>query len=79
MLVYDVTDRNSFENLKVWFSKIEIYANKDVVKFLVGNKQDNSLDRTVSVDEAKVFSVSFLKSDNNSRNLQQNRDVLTLK
>ena len=80
MFVYDVNSRTSFEELQEFFSNAESYADEKVVKILVGNKQDSSLDRAVSVDEAKVFQVRCsLETDNNSRNSLHQLDVSILK
>lgn len=39
--MYDVTSRESFENLNVWFSELETYSSsEDVVKMIVANKID---------------------------------------
>jgi len=40
LLVYDVTDRGSFENVSNWMSQIEQHADINVTKVLVGNKCD---------------------------------------
>eukprot|EP01060_Flectonema_neradi_P032502 TRINITY_DN517_c2_g1_i1.p1 TRINITY_DN517_c2_g1~~TRINITY_DN517_c2_g1_i1.p1 ORF type:complete len:214 (+),score=32.72 TRINITY_DN517_c2_g1_i1:53-694(+) len=42
ILVYDITDRNSFDHLMdVWMGEVESYKSfPDVVKLLVGNKKD---------------------------------------
>jgi Ras-related protein Rab-1A len=40
MVVYDVTDRASFEAIKGWMSEIEKYAQENVIRILVGNKSD---------------------------------------
>lgn len=40
LLVYDVTDRNSFNSIKTWVDEIEKNADKHVNKILVGNKCD---------------------------------------
>jgi len=54
-LVYDVTKRESFENINVWLKEIEIYATKPgVAKLLIGNKVDLS-NRTVSAEEGQNF------------------------
>ena len=39
-MVYDITDRESFENLNSWLIEIEKIANKNVFKILIGNKCD---------------------------------------
>ena len=40
MLVYDITDLESFQNLNSWLIEIEKNASKNVYKILVGNKSD---------------------------------------
>ena len=40
MLVYDVTQARSFENINKWLRNIEDHASTDVVKMLIGNKCD---------------------------------------
>eukprot|EP01087_Luapelamoeba_hula_P023461 TRINITY_DN862_c0_g1_i1.p1 TRINITY_DN862_c0_g1~~TRINITY_DN862_c0_g1_i1.p1 ORF type:complete len:131 (+),score=22.34 TRINITY_DN862_c0_g1_i1:99-491(+) len=41
ILVYDVTNRASFQHLNDWLGEIDMYCNNsDVVKLLVGNKID---------------------------------------
>jgi len=58
ILVYDVTRRSSFASLELWLGEIELYAtNRDVVKFLVGNKVDKN-NREVSREEAQKFAKS---------------------
>ena len=39
-MVYDVTDQESFNNVKQWMNEIDRYANEKVNKMLVGNKCD---------------------------------------
>lgn len=52
ILVYDVTRRETFENLQRWLEEVETYTPaNDVVKLLVGNKID--LDRQVRRAEAE--------------------------
>lgn len=41
ILVYDVSNRESFNRLTQWLTELETYATKsDIVKMLVGNKID---------------------------------------
>ncbi len=40
MIVYDVTDRESFDNVREWMQEIENYAQKNVNILLIGNKND---------------------------------------
>lgn len=53
-IVYDVTDLESFNNVKQWLSEIDRYASENVNKLLVGNKCDLVESRAVSFDTAKV-------------------------
>jgi Ras-related protein Rab-18 len=40
-LVYDVCDRESFENVQEWLREVDLYCtNDDCIKLLVGNKID---------------------------------------
>merc|ERR1719195_1229363 len=48
IVVYDVTDKESFNNVKHWVQEIEKYAADGVNKFLVGNKSDLSSKKVVS-------------------------------
>lgn len=52
--VYDITDRESFDNVKQWLNEIDRYACENVNKLLVGNKSDLDSKRQVEFDEAKV-------------------------
>ena len=40
ILVYDITFRDSFDNLKTWLDDIEQCASEEMVIILVGNKHD---------------------------------------
>lgn len=40
VVVYDVTDNDTFENVKHWLDEIEKNAGSGVIKLLVGNKSD---------------------------------------
>ena len=54
IVVYDVTDRESFANVKQWLHEIDRYASESVHKLLVGNKSDLQDKRAVAQAEAKV-------------------------
>ena len=58
LVVYDITDRDSFENLNVWLDEIEANSNKKVSKLLIGNKTDLFDERKISYNEAKDFAAS---------------------
>lgn len=40
IVVYDVTDNDTFSNVKQWLQEIDRYATEGVNKLLVGNKSD---------------------------------------
>jgi len=54
-IVFDLTDKQSFENINSWFTEIEKYASNNIKKILVGNKCDISKDREISYKEANEF------------------------
>ncbi|CAO3633391.1 unnamed protein product [Cunninghamella blakesleeana] len=53
IVVYDVTDQDSFNNVKQWLSEIERYAAEGVNKLLVGNKSDLTDKKVVDTEQAK--------------------------
>lgn len=56
-IVYDVTEMESFNNVKQWLNEIDRYANDTVCKLLVGNKSDLVENKVVDTQTAKVHSV----------------------
>ena len=40
MLVYDVTKRITFDNIRAWLKDTHDYGNENIVLILVGNKAD---------------------------------------
>ena len=59
MLVYDITDKDSFLNLNSWLIEIEKNASKNVYKILVGNKYDKENERKVSIEQGKEFADQY--------------------
>ena len=50
LLIYDVSNRQSFDNIKNWIKSIDLNASPDVFIILVGNKSD-STKRNVKIEE----------------------------
>lgn len=53
LLVYDVTDRESFNNIRNWFSNVQQHATEGVDKILIGNKCDWEEKREVKKEEGE--------------------------
>jgi Ras-related protein Rab-1A len=66
IIVYDITDEESFLSVQQWLSEIEKYASENVNKILVGNKADLADKRQVRYEDAKAFAdehgMSFLET-----------------
>lgn len=76
ILVYDITDKQSFKDVENWLSEVEKYANETVVKLLVGNKCDLESQRQVTFEQGKEFAdslgVKFIEtSAKNSINVEK--------
>ncbi|XP_068738479.1 uncharacterized protein [Montipora capricornis] len=54
-LVYDVTQRGTYENLERWLAELAEYADSGIVIMLVGIKSDLRHLRAVPTDEAQAF------------------------
>uniref|UniRef100_A0A8C0AQI1 Ras-related protein Rab-13 n=1 Tax=Buteo japonicus TaxID=224669 RepID=A0A8C0AQI1_9AVES len=53
ILVYDITDEKSFENIQNWMKSIKENASAGVERLLIGNKCDMEAKRKVQRDEAE--------------------------
>jgi len=76
IVVYDITDAESFNNVKQWLSEIERFACEGVNKLLVGNKSDLVQKRAVSTEQAKqladTLNIPFLEtSAKNATNVEK--------
>ena len=59
LLLYDVTDKDSFKNLSNWLIEIEKNASKNVLKVLIGNKCDLEDKRVVTFNQGKEFADTY--------------------
>mmetsp|Transcript_52883 Transcript_52883/g.60753 ORF Transcript_52883/g.60753 Transcript_52883/m.60753 type:complete len:216 (+) Transcript_52883:35-682(+) len=55
LLVYDITRRDTFENIERWLEETRQYANSNMIIFLIGNKCDLESERQVSTEEGETF------------------------
>ncbi|XP_064376106.1 ras-related protein Rab-26 isoform X1 [Dromaius novaehollandiae] len=66
LLLYDVTNKASFDNIQAWLTEIHEYAQQDVVLMLLGNKVDSAQDRVVKREDgeklAKEYGVPFMET-----------------
>ena len=53
ILCFDVTNANSFKNVKMWLESIYQHADENIAKILVGNKIDREEDRKISEHDAR--------------------------
>ncbi|TFG17784.1 MAG: GTP-binding protein [Promethearchaeota archaeon] len=62
-IVFDLTNRKSFENIEYWYNEIKTYGNKPNVSIcLVGNKSD--LKRKVKFEEGLALADKLSEKDN---------------
>ena len=59
MLVYDVTNRKSFEAIDAWISQIDLHAGESVNKILIGNKSDIEQQRVVRMEEGQDLAAHY--------------------
>jgi len=76
IIVYDVTNNESFANVEQWLQEIESYASENVDKLLVGNKCDLEEKKVINYEIGERFAKSkemkFLEtSAKNSTNVEQ--------
>ncbi|XP_062447972.1 ras-related protein Rab-37 isoform X2 [Rhea pennata] len=66
LLLYDITSKLSFDNIRAWLTEIHEYAQRDVVIMLLGNKADMSGERAVRMEDgaslAREYGVPFLET-----------------
>lgn len=80
ILTFDVTDENSFKNIRNWVKQIEQNAQNNVCKVLVGNKCDRE-DRKVTFEEgsklASEYNMKYFETSAKT-NLNVNETFTTL-
>ena len=59
LLLFDLTNKNTFKNLPKWLSDFKDNGPEDSVIFIVGNKSDLENEREVTKEEAQKFSDDY--------------------
>ncbi|KJE92477.1 GTP-binding protein rab11, variant 4 [Capsaspora owczarzaki ATCC 30864] len=55
LLVYDITDEQTFDDIKSWVKELQHNVDSDIVLVLVGNKSDMASQRKVSGETAAIY------------------------
>jgi len=70
IVVYDISDQVTFNNVKLWMQEIQRYASGNVCRMLVGNKIDLADNRVVEYNAAKEYadglSIPFAETSSKS-------------
>ncbi|XP_051888951.1 LOW QUALITY PROTEIN: ras-related protein Rab-37-like [Pristis pectinata] len=66
LLLYDITSKSSFDNIRAWLTEVHEYAQQDVVIMLLGNKADITSERAIKREEgeklAREYGVPFIET-----------------
>ena len=81
LLVYDITNQKSFENLDRWISDLKINGDEKISIVLIGNKSDLDNQRVISIEEGKnkaeLFKFAFIETSAlNGSNIEKAFDEL---
>ena len=76
LLVYDITNKKSFENVEKWISDLKANADEEISMILLGNKTDLEDKRVVSTEEGKnkaeFYNLTFMETSAlNGNNIQE--------
>jgi len=53
--VYAINNKDSFDNIDIWYKELRMHSNPDAKVFLIGNKIDLENERQVSYDQGKEY------------------------
>ena len=81
LLVYDITNKKSFDNLDKWISDLKINGDEKISIVLLGNKSDLENQRVISTEEGKnkaeLFKFAFMETSAlNGNNIERAFDEL---
>ena len=81
LLVYDITNKKSFDNLDRWISDLKTNGDEKISIVLLGNKSDLESQRVISTEEGKnkaeLFKFAFMETSAlNGSNIEKSFDEL---
>ncbi|XP_065065445.1 ras-related protein Rab-13-like [Rhopilema esculentum] len=59
ILVYDISSRHSFDNMRKWLKYVDEYASSNVKMIIVGNKCDLEVQRQVTPEEGQKLASQY--------------------
>ena len=66
LLIYDITNKKSFENIEKWISDLKANTGDNISMILLGNKTDLEEKRAVSIEEGKnkaeFYNITFMET-----------------
>ena len=66
VLVFDLTDRNSFTRLQDWLFELSLHCRRDPVRIILGNKEDledrREVDKTEAMEFARRHNILYLET-----------------
>ena len=76
LLIYDITNKKSFENIEKWISDLKANTGDNISMILLGNKTDLEEKRAVSIEEGKnkaeFYNITFMETSAfNGNNIQE--------
>ena len=77
LLVYDITDRDSFDRVQNWVKELRKMLGDNIVLVIAGNKADLERRRVVTLEEAEQYAAS-VGAKHLSTSAKQNKGVAEL-
>ena len=79
IIVYDITNKNSFLTLKRWVKELKLHGPPDILIAIVGNKSDLSGNRKVSYNQAKAYAdeINVLFIETSAKNNSNINELFT--
>ena len=66
LIVYDITRKNTFDNIDKWISDLKLNGDKNICILIVGNKSDlneqREVDKELGKKKAEMFKTAFMET-----------------